>query len=312
MKTHCLFIKRLIASFTVVGLMFSLMDAGAASAAAINANVLYINQEQIVAMPTKNIQQVLLVDTIQLYNGSGQAKRVEVPLLQGLTNVRFLGGSTTPKQVSNQLLVVQINPGMTSFSIQASVPFQDQGATLVLSSPLAVRSFFVAIPEGALALSAQGGFETVSTTFIANHMTFRRFAKLDLQPNTPWQMSMTMLPTANGKQAKPLPGLPVLNSYNQNSADFEAATNLVLAVMILAVGIVSIRRSGQTRRRVSPVQDATTRELLRAKDDLMKRWLDLEDQHDAREVTDPEYEAQRAIWKDKVVDVELSLRADRG
>ncbi len=312
MRAHGPFVKQVRASFVVVGLMLFLMYAWPVNAAAINTNSLYINQEQIVAMPTKNDQQVLLVDTIQLYNGSGLSQQVKVPLLQGLTNVRFLGGNTTPKQISNQRLVALIHPGMTTFSLQASVPFQDQGANLVLSSPFVVRSFFVAIPEGSLALSAEGGFETVSTTFTANHMIFRRFAKLALQPNTPWQLSMTMLPTANGKQAKPLPGLPILNSYNQRSADFEAVTNLVLAVLILAVGILSIRRSGQTRRRVSPVQDASRQELLRAKNDLMKRWLDLEKQHDAGELTESEYVTQRTMCKDKVVDVELSLRADRG
>lgn len=312
MSTCYRLVKGIAVGFLALGLTSSVAYAWPADAATINANVLYINQEQIVAMPTKNDQQVLLVDTIQLYNGSGQTKRVEIPLVQGISNVKFLGGSATPEQLSNQVLVAQIKQGTTSFSIQASVPFQNQAASLVLSTPYAVRSFYIAIPEGSLALSAQGGFETISTTFEANHMIFRRFAKLDLQPNTPWQLSMTMLPTANGKEAKPLPGLPILNSYNQNSADIEAATNLVLAVLILAVGIVSIRRSGQTRRRVSPVQDATRRELLRIKNDLMRRWLDLEKQHDAGEVKDTEYEAQRAMWKDKAVDVELSLRADRG
>ena len=283
-----------------------------AKAASFNPNNFYILQEQIVAMPAKNAQQVLLVDTITLYNGTNAIRNIQMPLVQGVLQAKLLRASAASVRLVHQRIEAAVKPGNTSFAIQASVPFASQAASLVFVSPFAVRSFFIAIPEGSLALSAQGGFETVSTTFIADHKTFRQFAKLDLQPNTPFTLSMTMLPTANSGQASPLPGLPVLNSYGQNQADAEAVINLMLAIMILAVGIVSIRRSGQTRRRVSPMHDVGKRDLEKTKRDIMDRWLDLERQYQAGEIKSEYYQKQRTQLKDKAIDVELSLRADRG
>nr|NNM90198.1 hypothetical protein [Bacilli bacterium] len=173
-----------------------------------------------------------------------------------------------------------------------------------------IRVFSVSIPEGALAISAQGGFETVSSTFQASSQTFRRFFKLDIAPNYAWQLSMTLLPTAGGHQASPLPGLTILDSYNANTADAEAMANVVLIFAILVIGFISIERAGrnQSRRRRDHRQHVDAQ---KQKEAWMHELVQLEMAFRQGACEEERYMVESSALKEKLIDLTLSLPVEK-
>ncbi len=269
-----------------------------------------IDQEQVVVMPTRNEKTLVFVDTLTIRNLAHHAVTFQLPAIGGSSQRSILLAKGIKAQADAQGFLMTLPPGVGDFSYTGRLPFSDQASTITLVEPLAIRVFSVSIPEGALAISAQGGFETVSSTFQASSQTFRRFFKLDIAPNYAWQLSMTLLPTAGGHQASPLPGLTILDSYNANTADAEAMANVVLILAILVIGFISIERAGrnQSRRRRDHRQHVDAQ---KQKEAWMHELVQLEMAFRQGACEEERYVVESSALKEKLIDLTLSLQVEK-
>ena len=269
----------------------------------VSGNSLYVESEQVLAVPSQkgNTLQVLLSVNIQ---NIGAARAVVYNLPVGIQHDRVVAGSIKKISINaaDQLQFIVKAHGLTTFAVEFSAPLNQNGTELTWQENMPVRKLFFLIPEGSLTASSQGGFQTDSASIISGTHAFRQFTKLEIPAGSPWSVSIALLPTANGRQASPLPNVPVLSSYGPRVADFEAVGNLLLVALILGIGIISIQRGSKTRTSGRP-------EVLRKqKAALMESWADLESAYAIGEVPESDYHLKRDRMKQRALQLETSLR----
>lgn len=296
-------------TIALAGALYALSLFGASSVraeAAVVSQNLYVAQGQLVVIPSRDGQWADMVETLVFHNGTGRKASVAIPLPQGASDFAVVAMQTKGWEIRGADLVNQsVMPGDSIEYVSMRAALGGQSAILTWDTPYDVRELYVVVPQGGLFLSAEGGFLTASQTFVDSAVTYRRFTKLDIQPGVPWAMSMTLLPTAEGRQT-PLPkGLPILNAYSRSSADWEALGNLVLAVAILTVGMVSIRWSGLKASAQSRRTDRRRAGLLAQREQLMRTWTEWERTHQSERTTADE--AVRADFKERAVAIDREL-----
>ena len=275
-----------------------------AAAQALNGNALFVASEQVLAVPTKNGNTLQALLSVNVENTTGHTEPVVYQLPAGGQSPRIVASSTKNIAINAQgeLRLLSRPAGVTTFAVEFHAPLNQNGTELTWQENLPVRKLFFVIPEGALTVSAQGGFQTDSQSILSGGQSFRQFTKLEIPANSPWTVAIALLPTANGRQAAPLPNVPVLNSYSPRTADLEAIGNLLLVVVILALGIVSIRRGSVLSSRPE------VRALTDQKMNVLERWADLEAAFSRGEIQQAEYQERRDRLKKRAVQLEQMLR----
>lgn len=296
----------------VLSMLFPISFAMATSQS--GPNELYIPSEQILALPSKNGNTALLVETIAVQNQSSHAQSISLPLPAGITEPEIIQSTNGHWLLRGSVLTTtSLAPGTTQVVVDMIVDLSQQAANLSFVSTLTVRNLYVIIPEGALVVSAQGGFEPSSQTLFVKGVAFRRFTRPELPAGQSFTLAITLLPTANLPEASPLPGVPVLNDNSEASANLEAIANLLLVAAILAVGVWAVRTSpglGQYSERVSPLTSKSllTQQLAK-KQTVLQDWAALEDCYRKGGMEREEYEARRVIYRELAIDLELSMQS---
>lgn len=272
-----------------------------ASTRASGTDAVYLNYEQAVALPSQNGQSALVVLTASLVNDGAHTVAARFGVPAGFHDAALTSGAKNGWRVQDGALVdLHLPVGSSTLTVQGLVPLAQQAADLTFIQPYVVQSFYAVIPEGALVVSAQGGFAPSSQTFAIRGVHFRRFTRPGLAAGEPLTLAYTLLPTANVPQASPLPSLPVLNSDSAQSADWEAIGNLLVAVAIVGVGLWSIRRAADRQQ----VVDGDTGGGL--SDDPLGQWAQLELLYRKGGVARDVYEQQRAEYRKRAVDQALT------
>ena len=270
-----------------------------------NGNALYISNEQVLAVPSKSGGTLQVLATVTVQN-NGQAYPTAYQLPIGAQNPHVVAGSA--KQISlaksGALRFTAKANGVTTLAVEFGAPLNQNGTELTWKEPMPVRQLFFVIPEGSLTVSSQGGFQTDSQSIMSGNQAFRQFTRLAIPANSSWTVSVALLPTANGRQAPPLPNIPVLNSYGPRVADLEAIGNLLLVALILIIGIISIRQGGR-RKQYSVLT------LGQQKSELMEHWADLEMAYASGELQEQDYQHRRERLKQRVIQVESMLRNEQ-
>ena len=286
-----------------LALLQALWFAQIGFAQTVSGNALYVASEQVLAVPSKNgdLLQVLLSVNI---DNNGPASQVDYRLPAGFQNPRVVAGSVRKFSLDaeGRLRFTAKARGVTTVAVEFSTSLNQNGTELTWLENVPVRKLFFVIPEGALTVSSEGGFQTDSQSIISGSQAFRQFTKLDIPAGTSWTASIALLPTANGRQARPLPTLPVLNSYGPRVADLEAVGNLLLVAFILLIGMFSIRRG--SGRSVSAKPDV----LAGQKVNVMQHWADIEIAYANGEMEESEYHDRRARMKKRALELEKALR----
>jgi len=294
----------LVASTSLLLCTFALfISAQPSYAATVDAQSLYIAQAELIAVPSPDGTTARMVETIEFHNGTHKAVSVTLPLLAGVKSPVLLP-SPGWTMAGGVLHNSNLPPGDSAVMVRLHATLAGQSAVFSFISPYSVREYFVVVPQGSLFVSAQGGFLTSSASFLNKGVAFRRFVKLDVPSHVPWSLSLTLLPTAAGRQT-PLPkGLPVLNAYSSHSADFEAAANLALAAAILIVGMISIQSAGLDRsKRGQFARNNRRSELLIEREAVLGAWVELERTHRG----DADYEVRRNEYSRRAEDIDMAL-----
>lgn len=285
----------------------------AVTAASPNGNALYVSSEQLLALPSKNGAETLIIDTLTFTNDTGHPTPVNEPLPVGITSSELVGTSPGWRLVGQNVTNEGMAPGTDEVIIEMVVNLAQQAADLTFTSPLPIRSMIVIIPEGALVASAEGGFAPSSQVLSVKGVSFRRLTRPEVLRNTPWTLALTELPTANLAQATALPGVPVLDSDSATAADWEAIANLLIAVLILAVGVFAVGnpgpRSGGARKNHVPAGAESADSLASRKKEIMQQWVALERLYRKGGMTREDYEHAVTTVRDLAIDIQIQLES---
>lgn len=244
------------------------------------SQAVYISAIEIVAIPSKDGNTAEIVETVALHNGTARPAAFAVMVPQGATDPGFIAAQSKGWFYGKGAFVNEHVPtGNSTLVVSMQAALGGQSADLTFTEPVDVQALFLIVPQGALFVSAQGGFLTSSDTFVTGKVTYRRFTKFDLQAGVPWSMSLTLLPTAGGRQTPLPPDQPILNAYSSHSVDLEATGNLLLAAAILVVGMISIRRSGAGNGSLGREGRERLARLLVSREVVMREWTDYERAH---------------------------------
>lgn len=244
------------------------------------SQAVYISAIEIVAIPSKDGNTAEIVETVALHNGTGRPTAFAVTVPQGATDPGFIAAQSKGWFYGKGAFVNERVPsGNSTLVVSMQAALGGQSADLTFTEPVNVQALFLIVPQGGLFVSAQGGFLTSSDTFVTGNVTYRRFTKFDLQAGVPWSMSLTLLPTAGGRQTPLPPHQPILNAYSSHSVDLEATGNLLLAVAILVVGMISIRRSGAGDGSMGREGRERRARLLARREVVMREWTEFERSH---------------------------------
>ncbi len=280
---------------------------GFALAQSSSANSLYVSSEQVLAVPSKSGATLQALLTVNIQN-VGATTSVSYAMPSGANHLNVVAGTVKSVAVDQhgRLRFYAVGHSLTTFAIEFQVPLNQNGTELTWQEPFAVRKLFFVIPEGALTVSAEGGFQTDSQAMMSGTHVYRQFTELDIGANEPWTVAVALLPTANGKQAPPLTKVRVLNSYGSRVADFEAVANLILVVLILALGVFSIRSQTKWRGQTSLT------DFRKQKANLMEGWADLEQARQGGKIGEKDYRARRERMVERALQLEMALRQRQG
>lgn len=286
-------------------LIGSLLLTGApVFAQAPNSQGVSVASEQVLAVPSQGGNTLQAMLTVSMQNSTAGTQDILFNLPVGSTSPRLAASSA--KQIAltakGQVKVSVPAHGTTTFAVLFSSPLNQNGTELTWQNNLAVQRLLFIIPEGALTVSAQGGFQTDSATIFSGKKAYREFTKLGLPADSSWTVSVALLPTANGKQASALPGVRVLSSYGQTTANLEAIFNLILVVFILGMGIVSIRMEGGLRT------SGDVTELTQQKERVFTHWVNLEEAYANGAIEQADYLKRRERFKRRAIELETALR----
>ncbi len=277
-----------------------------------SSGLIYISQAQFVALPNRTGSSARMVGTIVYQNQLKHPVIASFNLPPEAAHVAILGSTGTGWRLdsgNHRLYNPHLPVGASEVAYEVTLSLATQSSTFTLNEPYDMRQIQMVVPEGGLFLSAQGGFLPQSTLIQTRTMTLRQFTKLDLQPNTPWSVSMTLLPTAGGRQAASLPGIPLLNAYGKSQVDLEAITNVLLAALILVIGMISIRSTSWRNRSVAPLASIPDEELQARRRVLIDSWTGLETRFSRGELSENVYRASREDLKQELVEIDFALHA---
>lgn len=303
----------LIVSILALSCTLALPAYAAVTSTLANGNTLYVDAEQLLALPSKNGAEALIIDTLTVTNNTGHRASVEETLPSGIASSELVTTSSGWRLAGQAVINDDMAPGTAKVIIEMVVNLAQQAADLTFTSPLPIRSMIVIIPEGALVASAEGGFAPSSQVLSVKGVAFRRLTRPELMSNTPWTLALTELPTANIAQASALPGVPVLDSDSTAAADWEAISNLLIAVLILAVSVFAVGnpgpRSGGTPKYGIFSCIESTDSLSRRKNEIMQQWVAVERLYRKGGMTREDYERAVTKVRDLAIDIHLQLES---
>lgn len=266
---------------------------------------LQVPQEQMFLLPDTTHQGFDIVDSLAVKNTSSVPETVQIGIPVGAHAVQVDGKTPIAGSLSGQTLTLKgvALPHQTStVTVSYSFPLNGQkGVQFTIHSFYPVYVAHLYMPEGNSALSAQGLFTTTTTTQIQG-TTFRVFTREGIPASDEWTLSLQLLPSVTPNQK--VAGLPVLGADpNGTVNDLQAVGNLLVVVLVLAVGLIGIR-STQWGRRTS--QAASRAAGAQKEAALYQAWLHLEQQYQGGRVTEAQYQKRRQDLKQRLIEATLA------
>lgn len=259
---------------------------------------LNVTDEQILFMPVQN-HTFEVVEVLDVKNPLPQAQDIVITLPTGYQALSVAGDSEVAKQVTGQTLTLPkwAKAGITTkVTFTYVLPMSGQtGVQTTLHSNYPVLVAHLYLPIGNSALSAPGTMPDTQTVTISG-TTFRVFTRPGIPAGDNWPMSLELLPSA--EKGPSISGLPIIGMTDQSTGStLQALGNLVIAVLILVIGLISIRSTQWGRSARTPVSQEEA---------LYRAWESVEWQHEQGMLEEEQFVRKRSQLRRRLAELNLA------
>jgi hypothetical protein len=259
------------------------------------AESLRVAQMQLFLIPAPVEHTVRVMEALDLRT-DGRSVNARFTLPEQSSDVSVQAPAGLRAQVEGSAVgVTGTAPSNGSFQVTVTyrLPMPGMAESIRWHADYAVDQALVYVPEGEVSLSAEDVLTGTRTVDISG-TTFRVFTRLGVPEDADWPLQVQVMPAPT--TGLDTGGLPVIGlDHSQRANAMEAVGNLAVAAFVMAVGLVSIRRSTRGGPSSRPQDEEAA----------WAAWIQLERAYENGDVDAASYERRRAALKRRI----LALRA---
>lgn len=278
-----------------------------------NHEAIFIKKTDLVVFSN---DEILKVVEVLSYVNNDQRDHLEINIPENAKNFSLFGGldQTKVKITDNQLVYDGTLPdGEFSITYGYNLALdQNSHASLTYKQPYWVRESNISIPVGQLTVNGEK-FHTQSNIIELEGLKLRQFRRVDLSKNTDWILSfqqsafkqVTGSDSHSTKGETTKNGLPII-AHTHGGNPKEAFFNILFIILILILGIISIRFSSNSKQLVLK---GKAKQLIE-RDMILDELQQLQEQKDRDELSDDEYKQLFQLRYKRLKEIAIILEGE--